>query len=106
MHDIHNEKHAQHAAALEKGLDTVLETAHGRLQEELAELRSGHASNLRQILEDVTAQVDTLTLAVENAGVLRRANTDKLNSLFGNMKSAMNVNFRGVTNLSVQKEAR
>mmetsp|Transcript_25008 Transcript_25008/g.45841 ORF Transcript_25008/g.45841 Transcript_25008/m.45841 type:complete len:745 (+) Transcript_25008:83-2317(+) len=95
LHNMHNEKYAQHAAALEKGLDRVLERAHGKLQEELAELRSGHAINLRQVLEDVTTQVDTLTVAVENAGILRRANTARLDSMFNRMRSAMNVKFQG-----------
>jgi len=54
MHGVHNEKHAQHEAALEKVFDVVVERAQGRLQEELA---------------------------------------DKLNSMFGRMKSAIDVKF-------------
>jgi len=93
MHDSHRQAHAE---ALERGMSDVLESTHSRLQDELKELRSGHAANLKQILEDVTVQVDTLTLAMENAQVLRKANSEKLETIFRGMEKAFtSVSFTG-----------
>jgi len=96
LHDLHASGRLEHAAALEKGMEAVLENTHGRLQDELKELRSGHAANLKQVLEDVTVQVDTLTLAMENAQVVRRGNSEKLEQIFRGMEKAFNsVSFTG-----------
>lgn len=96
LKDMHDTNRFAHAEALEKGMESVLENTHSRLQDELKELRSGHAANLKQILEDVTLQVDTLTLAMENAQVLRKANSTKLEQIFKDMSKAFSVNFSGV----------
>jgi len=96
LHDMHANGRLEHAEALEKGMEAVLENTHSKLQDELAELRSGHAANLTQILEDVTLQVDTLTLAMENAQVLRKANSEKLEQIFKGMEKAFtSVSFSG-----------
>merc|ERR1719265_7822 len=64
LEDMHNRRAEEHAAALQSGLEDV----HGNLQKELADLKSGHAVNLKAVVTDITEQLDKLTLDVEQMG--------------------------------------
>merc|ERR1719265_2971804 len=44
-HSENEERHLANTAAMENGLQNVLDSTHNKLQNELAELKSGHAAN-------------------------------------------------------------
>jgi len=72
----HHERHLQNEAALEEGISRTLDAAHGKLQEELSQLRSGvdgNHGNLREILIEVTKQVDVLDKALAQEQNMRLA---------------------------------
>jgi len=89
------EKHAANTAKMEAGLQNVLSSTHEKLQNELADLRSGHASNLKQILEDIAQQTDNLTLSLEQESELRKIMEVKLDKMFEGMRGLMSVSFLG-----------
>jgi len=94
--DAHDEKHANAAEdvqAMEKGMRDVLDNTHDKLQKDLEELKSGHASNLNEILADVTQQIDTITMALEQEQELRKGVEEKLDEMFGGLRNVMAVNF-------------
>lgn len=94
--DEHDGKHALNAenhAKMEAGLQGVLDSTHGRLQAEIAELKSGHAANLKEILADVTQQVDNLDLCMKQEMELRREVEAKLDQVFGGMQKICTVSF-------------
>jgi len=98
LSELHDAKHAEHAAntaRMEVGLQNVLDSTHEKLQNELADLRSGHASNLKQILEDIAQQTDNLTLSLEQESELRKIMEVKLDRMFEGMRGLMNVSFLG-----------
>mmetsp|Transcript_167930 Transcript_167930/g.297468 ORF Transcript_167930/g.297468 Transcript_167930/m.297468 type:complete len:239 (+) Transcript_167930:2-718(+) len=89
------EKHAANTAKMEAGLQNVLSSTHEKLQNELAELRSGHAGNFKQILEDLAQQTDNLALSLEQEAELRKIMEVKLDRMFEGMRGLMNVSFLG-----------
>mmetsp|Transcript_114890 Transcript_114890/g.203571 ORF Transcript_114890/g.203571 Transcript_114890/m.203571 type:complete len:175 (+) Transcript_114890:2-526(+) len=94
--DAHDEKHANAAEdvqAMEKGMRDVLDNTHEKLQKDLEDLKSGHASNLNEILADVTQQIDTITMALEQEQELRKGVEEKLDEMFGGLRNVMAVNF-------------
>jgi len=96
MNDAHHEKHAQNSEALESGLNTVLESAHGKLQEELDTLRHGGAGSLKEmskILADVTEQVDNLDQALEKEHSLRMAVEQKLDEMCADLRTELQTSF-------------
>mmetsp|Transcript_150177 Transcript_150177/g.273158 ORF Transcript_150177/g.273158 Transcript_150177/m.273158 type:complete len:281 (-) Transcript_150177:200-1042(-) len=98
MRELYDAKHAEHTentAKMEAGLQSVLDSTHSKLQDELADLRSGHATNLKQILEDVAQQTDNLTLSLEQEAELRKIMEIKLDKMFEGMRGLMSVSFLG-----------
>jgi len=94
MNDAHHEKHALNSEALENGLNNVLESAHGKLQDELQELRHGGAGSLKElsrILADVTEQVDKIDQAVETEHNLRMEVEKKLDSMCEDLRQEVAV---------------
>lgn len=61
MENLHSKRYAEHEAAIQDSLQDV----HSMLQKELADIRSGHAIKLKQVITEVTAQVDKLTVNME-----------------------------------------
>lgn len=88
----HSAKHGEHSANWEE-MQNSLENSHTTLQNELAELRSGHSANLKQILADVTQQVDNLTINMEKEGELRSDVEKKLDACFGQLTQVMGISF-------------
>jgi len=91
--DLKHGKHAEDIEKMEVGMRNVLENTHDKLQADLAELKSGHASNLKEILTDVTSQIDTLTMALEQEQELRKGVEEKLDEMFSSLRDVMSVNF-------------
>jgi len=97
LNDEHHAKHAQNSADLENGLQSALDTAHGRLQDELNQLRHGGAGSLTEmskILADVTEQVDNLDQALEKEHELRMAVEVKLDQMCSELRSDLQVSFQ------------
>jgi len=109
MRELYDAKHAEHTentAKMEAGLQSVLDSTHSKLQDELADLRSGHATNLKQILEDVAQQTDNLTLSLEQEAELRKIMEIKLDKMFEGMRGLMAVSFLGEMDDQPQPEAQ
>jgi len=85
INDEHQEKHAETADALESGLAKVIED----LQAELSELRSGFdgsPDSMKDILGNVTRQVETLTSSVDRERELRMAVEAKLEKMSAELR--------------------
>mmetsp|Transcript_83240 Transcript_83240/g.147388 ORF Transcript_83240/g.147388 Transcript_83240/m.147388 type:complete len:1620 (-) Transcript_83240:102-4961(-) len=94
LNNEHHEKHALNSEALENGLNSVLENAHGKLQDELTQLRHGGAGSLKElsrILADVTEQVDKIDQAVETEHNLRMEVEKKLDSMCEDLRQEVAV---------------
>mmetsp|Transcript_118350 Transcript_118350/g.209195 ORF Transcript_118350/g.209195 Transcript_118350/m.209195 type:complete len:270 (+) Transcript_118350:2-811(+) len=92
-YDAKHDEHADNTAKMERGLNAVLESTHGKLMSELADLKSGHAVSIKQVLEDLTQQTDNITLAMEQESELRKIMEQKLDKLFDGLRGVMAVTF-------------
>mmetsp|Transcript_67128 Transcript_67128/g.127861 ORF Transcript_67128/g.127861 Transcript_67128/m.127861 type:complete len:336 (-) Transcript_67128:64-1071(-) len=98
MQAAYDAKHAEfteNTAQMEKGLQSVLGSTHASLQQELADLKSGHAVSIKKVLEDLTQQTDNITLSLEQEAELRKIMEIKLDKLFDGMRGLMSVSFLG-----------
>mmetsp|Transcript_130809 Transcript_130809/g.227361 ORF Transcript_130809/g.227361 Transcript_130809/m.227361 type:complete len:266 (+) Transcript_130809:2-799(+) len=109
MQAAYDAKHAEfteNTAQMEKGLQSVLGSTHASLQQELADLKSGHAVSIKKVLEDLTQQTDNITLSLEQEAELRKIMEIKLDKMFEGMRGLMAVSFLGEMDDQPQPEVQ
>jgi len=97
VHDAHLEKHTQNAAALEDGIAGALKNTHSKLEEEMRILRDEHGGNhgsLRDVLREVTKQVDSIDQILQKEQKARLAVEERLDKSCNELRRDMSDSLR------------